>query len=190
MSQKVDMIEGAKLSEGYQTLLTAKEEVLIISSDKKEAEDKIKDEICLLKQYYKKDDKTLDTAKVKIAVFKGSMDMLLNGGPDKLEEKIELQEEYIQLMKSDSNVMARAKTLDRKTSQEKESKGLEKDAKEGLKTFIDSDVVEALDILANLEISHKKDLLDAENGKSKKTKKDNSELLELVKALKAKLGLK
>ena len=182
-------IDSKQLSNAYHALLGAKEESLLISMDRKEAENTLKEEIAMKKQYYKKDGKTLDLGKIKIPTFKKAMVVHLEGGPNKVAEELDLLEEYIIDMKNDQTVKNRAKTLQNKMIQEKETKGAEKDTKEELKTHLDSEIVEALNILADLEIKNKKEALEADEGKETKKKKDNSEILALISELKKKLGL-
>jgi hypothetical protein len=185
----IENIDSKQLSGAYGALVSSKEEVLIIEMDRKEAEQKIKEEIAMKNQYYKKDGTTLDLGKVKLPTFKKAMAIYLDGGPNKLEEELELQEQYIVDMKNDNTVRDRAKSLQNKMIQESESKGAAKDTKEELKAHLDSEVVEALNILADLEIKNKKEAMEADEGKETKKKKDNTEILDLVKKLKQKLGL-
>jgi len=185
----INEIDNKQLSGAYESLLNSKEEALLIEMDRKEVEKEVKEEIASKKQLYKKDGTTLDLGKVKLSTFKKAMDIHLNGGPNTVEAELELLEDYIVDMKNDSVVLGRAKTLQNKMIQEKESKDLVKDTKEELKTHLDSEIVEALNILADLEIKHKKEKLEADEGKETKKKKDQSEILDLVKKLKEKLGL-
>jgi len=182
-------VDTKQLSSAYQGLLGAKEETLIISMDRREAENTLKEEIAMKKQYYKKDGTTLDLGKVKIPTFKKAMVVHLEGGPNKVAEELELLEEYILDMKNDQTLSARAKTLQNKMIQEKETKGAEKDTKEELKTYLDSEIVEALNVLADLEIKKKKEALEEDSGKDTKKKKDQSEILSLISELKKKLGI-
>jgi len=188
---KLDEVSDKQLSDSYNTLVAAKEEALLAELDRKEYEKTLKEELAMKKQLYKKDGTTLDLAKVKVPTFKKAMEVHLNGGPNKVEEELELLEEYILDMKNDSTVMARAKSFQNKMIQESESKGAAKDSKEEMKTYLDSEIVEAMDIVASFEIQAKKERLEAENGQEtkKKKSKNQEEILSLVQQLKQKLGL-
>lgn len=183
----IDKLDEKALVQAYEVILSAEEEALVASLDVKEAEKKLQDDICQKKQYYKKDGTTLDTGKVKLGTFKKAMEVHLGGGQNKLEAELILQEEYIAEMKNDRGIMDKAKALQNKMRNAKEAKGSAKDTTEELKTQFDSEIVDALALLVQMEIKNKKEAFEADDGKSSKPKKDKSGLADIAKLLKKKM---
>jgi hypothetical protein len=176
------------LKQGYKSLLDAKEAVLIVEMDKKEAEFKLKEEAAEAKGFLKKDGVTLDLAKIKIALLKNAIE-INEGLPNKLQENLDIQEEYIADLKNNIIKKPFVDSYVAKLNLAKEVKNDEKDVKEEMKTVLDSDIVETLNILANKEIEIQKQKMMEDDGKEVKTKKDDSELLENIRLIKKELGL-
>lgn len=186
------MIEGiskADLQKAYDVIKDAKESVLIVTEDKKKAENKLKEEVASAKGFYKKDGTTLDLAKVKMKLVKSAIEVK-ETGVNKLEEEVALQEEYIADLTNGNITKGFVDSYVSKIRLEKETKETEKDVKENLKTTIDSDIVEAISLIVKGDLEQELDNMNAEDGKKTKSKKDDSELMEMIKEIKKTLGLK
>lgn len=185
------MLEGistADLRKVYNALKDAKESTFIVSEDKKKAENKLKEEFASAKGFYKKDGTTLDLAKVKMKIVKSAIEVK-ETGVNKLEEELALQEEYLSNIQNGVITKGFVDAYISKLRLEKETKEAEKDVKENLKTTVDSDIVEAIALIVKGDLDKEKENLDAEDGKKGKSKKDDSELMEMIKAIKKTLGL-
>jgi hypothetical protein len=183
----IDEVSIKQLEEGYDRLKRALSGELLSKMDLKEAEQKLKDDIVQENQYYKKDNVTPDYGKVKMGELKQAIDVEIGGGKNKLEEKLSTMEGYMKDIRNKKISPAAVDGFVRKTNMVAEATTNMKDTKEKLKVEIDGDIVEALFLLAQAEVDKEKERLDAEDGKAEKPKKDKSELMTLVKALKAKL---
>lgn len=185
----IDGISKAELERVYNAIKDAKESVLIVSEDKKKAENKLKEEFASAKGFYKKDGTTLDLAKVKMKLVKSGIEVK-ETGVNKLEEELALQEEYIADLTNGNITKGFVDSYISKLRLEKETKETEKDVKENLKTTVDSDIVEAISMIVKGDLDKEKENMDAEDGKKTKSKKDDSELMEMIREIKKTLGLK
>lgn len=181
----IENVSKEQLKKAYDALKGSKEATMIADMDRKSSEQRLKEEFASAKQYFKKDGTTLDLAKVKMGTLKKAIEVK-ETGDNKLEQELELQEEYLTDMKNGTIPKGIVDSYVGKLRLVKEQKDNEKDVKENLKTTIDSDIVEALAILAGGEIEQEKERLEGDDAKPKK---DKSELLALVKAIKAKMGV-
>lgn len=188
MSENLEQVSKTDLSKAYEALKSAKEATMIVKMDKKTAEGKLKEEVASAKGFYKKDGTTLDLAKVKMGTLKKAIEVK-ETGVNKLEEELAIQEEYLADIKNGNITKGFVDSYISKIRLEKETKETEKDVKENLKTTIDSDIVEAIAILVDGDIAQEQERLEDDEGKSKKTKKDNSEIVKLAKEIKKKLGI-
>jgi len=180
---KIDNLKG-----NYDELVAAYTEAYYAKENVKDAELKIKEGIAQHKQMYKKDGTTLDLAGVKMNSLNGAMSVFY-GGEDKLGAIADLQDEYISDIKNGDISQREIEGLEMKRSTAKESTGAAKDTKEELKTHIAPEIVEAIDMLAKEEVKMLKESEDAEKGIDPKPKKDNSETYDILKEIKAKLGI-
>ena len=186
IKEELDRIQNLKGH--YDALVASHTEAYYAKETVKDAELKLKEGIAMNKQMYKKDGTTLDTSGVKMASLNGAMSVFY-GGEDKLEVAADLKNEYLEDIKKGDINQKEIEGLEMKRASVKESTGAAKDAREELKTHIDSDIVDAIDMLAVEEVKLLKENEDAEKGIDKKEKKDKSEAYDILKEIKAKLGI-
>ena len=187
MAEILDGIADEQLSESHKRLKLALMAELTASMDLKEMEQKLKDEIVQENQYYKKDNTTPDYAKVKMPLLKQAIEIVENEGKNKLADQLDLLDIYISDIKSKRISPAAINGYLRKLKMIAEAKENIKDIKENMKSELNSDVVEALMMLAKIDVGIEKERMEAEGGASSKPKKDKSEIVELIQKIKAKL---
>lgn len=186
MADILENVSDEQLKESFEILKRTLSGQLLASMDLKESEQKLKDDIVQENQFYKKDNVTPDYGKIKMPLLKSAIDINM-GGEDKLAKNLDMQDQYLSDIKNKKISPAAVDGFARKTAMLAEAKTMVKDTKENMKTVLDAEIVEALFMLAENDIENEKDRLDAEGGESKKQKKDDSGLLALAKAIKAKL---
>lgn len=167
------------LTKIYGPIYSAVETQMLAASNRKNAELKLKEEFAEANKFFKKDGKTLDLGKVKLPILKGAIEVK-ETGVNKLEEKIELQDSYLNSINSGMLSKGYIDSYVNKLTAEQEMKEQEKDVKENLKTTFDSELVDAVHAIVKQEL---KDPDDKEKGK-----KDNAEFEALVKEIKRVLG--
>lgn len=186
MATPLDNVTTEQLEESLEQLKRVLSGELLAKMDLKESEQKLKDDIVQNNQFYKKDNVTPDYAKVKMALLKMAIGIIY-GEKNKLEENLTILEGYISDIKSKRISPAAVDGFARKTAMVAEAKDTVKDTKENMKTVLDSEIVEALFLLAKSDIDVEKERLDAEDGSGPKQKKDTSGVMTLAKQIKAKL---
>jgi len=186
IKEELEKIDNLK--EKYDVLVSAHTAVYYAKEDVKEAEEKLRTDIAMSKQLYKKDGTTPDIAQVKMASLNGAMTVFY-GGEDKLEAAADLKNEYLEDIKKGNINQQVIESLEMKRASVKEVSSQAKDDKEEMKTIIDSDIVDAIDLLAKEEVKILKENEDAEKGIEPKKKKDQSETYDILKEIKKKLGI-
>ena len=181
--EKIEDLQGY-----YDELVSSHTQTYYAKEDAKEAELKIREGIAMDKQLYKKDGETLDLGQVKATSLNGAISVFY-GGEDKLEVAADLKNEYLEDIKKGNINQKQIEGLELKRATVKEASGMAKDAREELKTHIDPDIVDAMDMLAIEEVKLIKENDDAEKGIEPKKKKDTSETYDILKEIKAKLGI-
>lgn len=186
IKEELDKIDNLK--EKYDVLVSSHTAAYYAKETVKDAETKIKEGIAMHKQLYKKDGSTPDVAQVKMASLNGAMSVFY-GGEDKLEVAADLKNEYLEDIKKGDINQKEIEGLEMKRASVKETTADAKDAKEEMKTHIDSDIVDAIDLLAKEEVKILKENEEADEGKETKKKKDQSETYDILKEIKKKLGI-
>lgn len=182
----LEQVSKEQLNKALTALKGALESTMIATMDKKSSEKRLKEEFASAKQYFKKDGVTLDLSKIKMGTLNKAIEVK-ETGINKLEEELSLQEEYLTDMKNGTITKGFVDTYVNKIKLVKEQKENTKDIKENLKTTIDADIVEALFLVASEDVAVEKERLEGDEAKPKKNK---GELVNLIKAIKAKLGEK
>lgn len=187
MAEILEGIDTKQLSESHKRLKLALMAELTASMDLKEMEQKLKDEIIQENQFYKKDNVTPDYAKVKMTLLKQAIEIVENEGKNKLADQLDLLDVYISDIKSKRISPAAIDGYLRKSKMIAEAKEYIKDIKENMKSELNGDVVDALMVLAKIDVGIEKERREAESGSSAKPKKDRSEIAELIQQIKEKL---
>lgn len=188
MSSIMEDVAPEQLREAYGRIKSGMMAELSASMELKEAEQKLKDDIVQENQFYKKDNVTPDYGKVKMPLLKKAITVVELEGKDKLDEQMNVYEGYLSDLRSKRIAPAAVDGYVRKTRMVAEAKENFKDTKENLKSEINGDVIEALTLLAKMEVEGEKERLEAENGKAPKAKKDKSQLQGLLDEIRSLLG--
>ena len=160
-----------KLEEVFTRFYNIREEALRTENNRKKKEKDLQEEIAMSKQYYKKDN-TPDISKVKMAVFKEAMKVFLFSEPNKLQEKLELMEEYIADLKNDDSLKSKAEELSMLIAEEKAVKEGIKEVKDEYRDIYDKEILDALDDIAKEKIEELKREEKGEKVNDNKGKKE------------------
>jgi hypothetical protein len=166
--------------EEYTKQFEAVQKTTLAKSNTKEKFTELVEEIASSLQLMKKDGITLDLGKVKKPSLNGAIE-LLNGGPNKLKEALELQEEYLKLLKTDTSIIHKLKVLSGAKSAEKDQKSEEKDVFAQTLTMVDKDTGKAIKEAVNIEV---KTIEKQNKGKDVKTGSDLSLVNNIIKIVK------
>ena len=177
--QAFEGLTGADLRKAYETLKKVHETKFIAGDNLKKSENTLKEEMAKHKNYYKKDGTTLDLAKVKMKLVKSAIEANATG-VDKIQQELDLQKEYQVDLKNISKGMVES-FIGKKTAFDEVSNEI-KDVKENLKTTMDKDIVEAIEIVVLSAVL-------AETEDEAKPKKDKSEVEKLALEIKRKLNV-
>jgi hypothetical protein len=177
--QAFEGLTGADLRKAYETLKKVHETKFIAGDNLKKSENTLKEEMAKHKNYYKKDGTTLDLAKVKMKLVKSAIEVNATG-VDKIQQELDLQKEYQVDLKNISKGMVES-FIGKKTAFDEVSNEI-KDVKENLKTTMDTDIVEAIEIVVLSAVL-------AETEDESKPKKDKSEVEKLALEIKRKLNV-
>lgn len=188
MSGIMEDVAPEQLQEAYQRIKSGMMAELTAQMDLKEAEQKLKDDIVQDNQFYKKDNVTPDYSKVKMPLLKKAIAVVELEAKNTLDEQMNVYDGYLADLRSDRISKAAVNGYVQKTKMVSEAKEGFKDTKENLKSEINGDIVEALVLLAKNEVEGEKERIEAESGKAPKTKKDKSQISELLDQIRSMLG--
>jgi len=169
---KLEAISGG-VSPYYREIFNAVSSEDEAKKTEKEAELKLRETIALAKSAYKtvKGKQVLDVGSVKMTALNVAI-TVNGGGVDKLEEANDLKNDYLAMIESGEIPKGQVESLDMLRNSLKEQKAQVKDTKEGMKTKVDSEIAEALFVIAKEELILIK-AAEAEDGESVKRQKKN-----------------
>lgn len=186
MNNILNDVTDETLGESYKRINGSMMAQLMAVNDLKEMEQKLKDDVVQVNQFYKKDN-TPDYAKVKMALLKKAIEIVENGAKNKLAEDLDILEQYIADIKAGRISPAAVNGYMRKLNMVSEAKINNKDTVANMKSQLNGDIVEALSIVSKNQVDSEKERIEAENNESKPPKKDKSIVFELVGEIKKKL---
>jgi hypothetical protein len=177
--EELELIGNDDLENIYNVLKKEKKACKLSSEERASFEKRVKEELALEGQFYKKDNKTLDLSKIKLPIFKKAMGICFEDKPNQLEADLSTQEEYIKKIKGDSGIKDLAKSLQVKLSTEKDFKKSVKDSLDSLKESYPKEIVEAVSLLID------KELKDSDT--DKKPQKDTLKIFKLMSMIKKRI---
>lgn len=166
----------------YEGISNAKETQEIAAENYASSETLVREEIAKVNQSYKSDGTTLDLSCAPKGLIKSALEVKMTGD-NKLQAKLDMQDEFVAMMKN-GNIPAEIVTsYHNKMVAAKEAKDGVKDAVENQKSLYPAEIVEAIALVVQKDIDEQKEDAEEDNSKKKAPKKDNSETLETVKGV-------
>jgi len=148
-----------KLEKMLKTIIKKKQAQKIAKDNVKEYEDRMIEDYATAKQFYKKDNKTLDLAKIKKTILKKAI-LVERGEPNKLAEELALLEDYLKDIKSNEPSKAAIDGYMKKEEVFVEVTGELKDIEKEYMEQVPKEVVKAISKIADAKI---KEELDSNN---------------------------
>ena len=188
LQEEVESLGKEKLAEIKKILYTTKQAEMIAKDNLKDSEARMAEELAMSNQLYKSDGKTLDVGAIKKPILKSAIEVY-QGEPDKLAEKLDIQDSYINDIKNESLSKAAIDSYITKSETAKEASQDKKDAQAELMLTHSSDLIKAIALIVDQEVKEEEDKLKEERGEKVTQSKDNSDLLALIQKIKQMLKL-